>query len=178
LVVEKLHAKLPAARFQSAAELAETLGRYLAHVQQPSMPLPTAMIPPAAPHKSQSSKTAHAPRRDRRRWAVAAVAALVVLGVTLSLTDASGITQVAATVIRIFTPEGVLVVEVDDPAVKVTIEGDGGLVIPGAGAQEVRVRPGSYKIQASKDGQRVPVDQDVVTITRGGKQVVKVSRED
>src|SRR5262249_17760415 len=40
-VVEKLHAKGPAARFQSAAEVAELLGRHLAHVQHPSVvPLP------------------------------------------------------------------------------------------------------------------------------------------
>lgn len=35
-VVEKLHAKDPAARFQSAAEVAELLGRHLAQVQHPS----------------------------------------------------------------------------------------------------------------------------------------------
>ena len=44
-VIDKLHAKLPGERFQSAAELAEVLGRYLAHVQQPSLPLPSAIVP-------------------------------------------------------------------------------------------------------------------------------------
>ena len=40
-VIDKLHAKDPAERFQSAAEVAELLGRHLAHVQQPSVvPLP------------------------------------------------------------------------------------------------------------------------------------------
>jgi serine/threonine protein kinase len=177
-IVERLHAKLPAERFQSAAELAEALGRYLAHVQQPSLPLPTGIVPAAALQLPHAPNTAHGSRRAGRLWAIAAAAALVVLGATLSLTDASGITHVAATVIRIFTPEGTLVVEVDDPGVKVTIEGDGGLVITGAGAQEVRVKPGSYKVQATKDGQPVPVDQELVTITTGGKQVVKVRREE
>ena len=52
----------------------------------------------------------------------------------LSLTEATGVTNLRATVIRIFTPDGTLTVEVDDPAVKVTIEGDGGIVIIGADA--------------------------------------------
>ena len=68
-------------------------------------------------------------------------------------TEATGVTNLRATVIRIFTPEGTLVVEVDDPAVKVTIEGDGGLVITGAGLQEVRLQPGSYKVQGDQGRQ-------------------------
>src|SRR4029079_3661836 len=37
VVVEKLHAKDPAARYQSAEEVAELLGQHLAHVQHPSV---------------------------------------------------------------------------------------------------------------------------------------------
>jgi serine/threonine protein kinase len=36
-IVEKLHAKEPVGRFQSAAEVAELLGQHLAHLQQPSI---------------------------------------------------------------------------------------------------------------------------------------------
>jgi WD40 repeat protein len=82
---------------------------------------------------------------------------------------------VAATVVRILTPDGTLLVEVDDPKVKVTIEGDGGVVIADAGPLEVRLRPGSYRLQASKDGR--PVENREVIITRGGKRVVKVRLE-
>src|SRR5262249_16255440 len=60
--------------------------------------------------------------------------------------------------------------------VKVTVEGDGGLVIAGAGPQEVRLRPGSYKVRATKDGKPVR-EEELVTITRGDKRVVKVSLE-
>src|SRR5262249_10078758 len=35
-IIEKLHAKDPAGRFQSAAEVAELLGQHLAHLQQPA----------------------------------------------------------------------------------------------------------------------------------------------
>jgi serine/threonine-protein kinase len=36
-VIEKLHAKLPGDRFESAAEVAELLGQCLAHLQQPEV---------------------------------------------------------------------------------------------------------------------------------------------
>src|SRR5262249_37031437 len=43
-LIGKLHAKEPADRFQSAAEVADVLGRHLAHVQHPSVaPLPAAL---------------------------------------------------------------------------------------------------------------------------------------
>ncbi len=95
----------------------------------------------------------------------------------LGVTEATGVTHLVATVLRISTPDGTLVVEVDDPSVNVTIEGDGGLVINGAGAQEVRLRPGSYRIQADKQGQPVPLEKELVTIARGDKQIVRVRLE-
>jgi hypothetical protein len=107
---------------------------------------------------------------------VAAVV-LALLTAGLGLTEAAGVTKIRATVVRIFTPDGTLVVEADDPDVKITIEGDGGLVITGAGAQEVRVRPGSYKVQAVKDGKPAALDRDVVTISKGDKQIVRVRVE-
>src|SRR5262249_42172558 len=99
---------------------------------------------------------------------------VLVLG-GLGITEATGVTNFRATVIRILTRDGMLIVETDDDAVKVTIEGDGGIVITGAGPQEVRLRPGSYRFLATKDGK--PVRDELVTITRGDKQVVKVSLE-
>lgn len=166
-VVAKLHAKNPADRYSSAAEVAEVLGRHLAHLQHPSQ-----VAEPAAP----GPRSAPLSRPRKHRWAVAgAVLALLTAG--LGLTEAAGATKVRATVVRIFTPDGTLVVEVDDPGVKVTIEGDGGLVITGAGLQEVRLKPGSYKVQAAKDGKPVRLDQELITITRGDKQVVRVRME-
>jgi WD40 repeat protein len=167
-LIARLHAKVPAERVQSAAEVAAVLSQHLAQAQQPAlMPLPQQTAEVSRP----SPRPWHA---GRGRWAVAAAVLLLVLG-GLGLTEATGVTRFAGTVIRVLTPDGTLVVEVDDPSVNVTIEGDGGLVITGAGPQEVRLRPGSYRLQATKDGK--PVKQEVVTITRGGKQVVRVSLE-
>jgi WD40 repeat protein len=166
-IIEKLHAKDPAGRYQSAAQVAELLGQHLAHVQHPS-------VVPAPPALQRRPCRSRPPFHQHRRWWLAAVAVLLALG-GFGLTEATGVTSLAATVIRVFTPEGTLVVEVDDPQVKVTIEGDGGMVITGAGPQEVRLKSGSYRVLAAKDGKAVKEER--VSISRGGKQVVKVSVE-
>ena len=69
------------------------------------------------------------PARPTRRAAWPSPRAACCLLVGSGLTEATGVTNVRATVIRILTPDGTLVVETDDPGVKVTVEGDGGLVI-------------------------------------------------
>jgi WD40 repeat protein/tRNA A-37 threonylcarbamoyl transferase component Bud32 len=168
-IIEKLHRRDPAERFQSAAEVAELLGRHLAHLQQPgAVPAPGTLRLPAVR------------RAGLRRWAVAA-AALLLACAGLGLSDATGVTRVGeyvATVLRIHTPEGTLVVELNDPNVQVTIAGGGDeLVITGSGPQELRLRPGRYQLHASKDGVPLRLDQELVTITRGGKQIVRVSHE-
>src|SRR5262249_9644472 len=71
------------------------------------------LLPPARPPP---------PRATRRRWLWAA-AALVLLLAGLGLTEATGATDVRGTVIRLFSPDGTLVVEVDDPGVSVTVDG-------------------------------------------------------
>ena len=165
-IIEKLHAKDPAARYQSAAEVAETLGRHLAQLQHPTVVLP---LPAEKPVSSP-------PVQRQRRWAlVAAVLICTVAG--FGFCEATGVTSVGATVIRILTPDGTLVIEANDPSVIVTIAGDRGVVITGAGAQAVRLRPGSYQVHATKDGRVVPLDRDLVTITRSDRQIVKVRLE-
>src|SRR5581483_6766065 len=46
-IVRKLLAKDPADRFQTAAEVADLLGRHLSHLQQPdAVPMPAPVLPP------------------------------------------------------------------------------------------------------------------------------------
>ncbi len=173
-IIARLQAKEAARRFQTAKEVADLLGRCLTELKQQGQVISVgqaAGVPEARP----PAPSGRLPR-GKRRWALAAVGVLLLLG-GLSFTEATGVTKIRATVIRIFTGDGTLIVEVNDPGVKVTIEGDGGLVITGAGPHEVRLRPGSYKLQAAKDGKPVPLDQELVTITRGDKQVVRVAVE-
>ncbi len=162
-VIARLQAKDPARRFQSAAEVADLLSRYLAHLQHPAgVTLPTC---PAPAGRGRA--------RGRRRLLAASILLCAAAG--LGFTEVTGGTRLTATVIRILTPHGILVVETDDPAVKVTLEGDGDLVITGAGPGEFRLRPGNYRLQATKDGETIK--NEIVTITRGDKQVVKVGLE-
>ena len=126
--IDRLLAKEPADRFQSAAEVADLLERGLAHLQQPTI------VPPPRGLRRRST----AARRLRFRfdpatkplpvagggWPLAA--GLLVLSVAgLGASEAAGLTQVSdfvATILRIKTPEGTLVVKVDDPGVKVQVD--------------------------------------------------------
>ena len=49
------------------------------------------------------------------------------------------------------------------------------IVITGAGAREIRLQPGRYTVEASKNGKLVR--QELVNVTKNGRQVVRVSRE-
>jgi WD40 repeat protein len=165
-IVEKLHGKDRALRFQSAAEVAELLGRHLAHLHRPdAVSLPALLA---------TSRRAPVGRRQGRRWAAAAVVLLAMCG--LGLTERAGLTKLVPTVIRILTPSGALVVEVDDPHVKVAVEADGKeIAITGVGVHELRLRLGTYKWQAIRDGD--VVEEDWVTVTRNGKPLVHVRPE-
>ncbi|MFO0797561.1 MAG: SUMF1/EgtB/PvdO family nonheme iron enzyme [Gemmataceae bacterium] len=72
-VVAKLHAKAPADRFQTAAEVADLLSGYLAELQQQGTVV-SRVAPPPKP-----------PRRKSRRWAWAAVGCLLLVGVPAGL---------------------------------------------------------------------------------------------
>jgi hypothetical protein len=74
-IIEKLHEKKPADRFQTAAEVAERFERHLAHLEQPTV------VPQPARLKPRS--VAAVPVRPRRRRLIVAAAgvALVLLAV-------------------------------------------------------------------------------------------------
>ncbi|MCI4370418.1 MAG: serine/threonine-protein kinase, partial [Thermoplasmata archaeon] len=143
-IILKLLAKRPDRRFQTAEEVSSVLGRWLAHVQDP------ARIPAPEPVGS-----------GRRR-----ATAILVLGLAGSI--ALGV------VFKLVSPEGTLVIEVEDPSVEITIDGRD-LKVRGLGIQETRLRLGEHRVVATKDGK--PVVDELVSITRDGKPVVKVRRE-
>jgi eukaryotic-like serine/threonine-protein kinase len=161
-LIGRLHAKNPADRPASAAEVADLMARMLADLQGQGQAMTAAEPAPRHPARVGSS----------RRWAWAA-AAVLLLCAGLGLGEASGVTDVGAAVVRLFTPDGTLVVEVDDPTVSVTVDG-GDVVITGAGAKEIRLKPGQYRVEASRDGK--VVRQELVAVERNGRRVVRVSK--
>jgi serine/threonine-protein kinase len=74
-IVRRLHAKDPAKRFQSAAEVAELLERCLAHVQQPQHNL----LPHLAADLGRQVAHSRGPRLRRRAWLVAGATAAAIL---------------------------------------------------------------------------------------------------
>jgi hypothetical protein len=164
-LIGRLHAKKPADRPASAAEVADLLAGLLADLNAGRFPASDATDPGPAPARRAAP--------TRRKWLrVAAVLTLLLAG--LGVAEATGVTGVRGTVIRLFSPEGTLVVEVDDPGVSVTVDG-GVVVVTGAGAKEIRLKPGQYRVEASKDGK--VVRQELVTVERNGRQVVRISAE-
>jgi eukaryotic-like serine/threonine-protein kinase len=159
-LIERLQAKKPADRPASAREVADLLSDMLA--QGAAAPSPGA-APTALPR----------PKAMTHPWLWAA-AALVMLFTGLGLSEASGVTDVRATVIRLLVAEGTLVVEVDDPAVSVAIDGTE-VVITGAGVREVRLKPGAYNVRASKQGQLVR--SELISISRNGREIVTIRQE-
>ncbi len=178
-VIDRLLAKDPADRFQTASEVADLLERGLAHLQQPAT-VPPPVVPVVNPQSMQlveidPAATNSMPRSHRRFALVSAL--LLLIGAGLGASEAAGLTQVSefvATILRIKTPEGTLVIKCDDPSVIVRLDGKD-LVIASSGLQELRLRTGQHRLAVIKDGR--PVRDELVSVARGGKEIVNVSLE-
>lgn len=166
-LISGLHAKDPARRISSAQDVADLLARRLAELQQEGSS--KERVSAGLPGEKQAPPP---PRRPRRRWMVAA-ALVPWLLIGMGLGEATGITNVRGIVIRLFSPEGTLVVEVNDPGVSVKIDGPE-IVIKGAGVKELRLKPGRYTVKTSKDGQILR--QDLVDIIKDDRRIVHQPR--
>lgn len=186
-IVEKLHGKNREDRFQSATEVAARLSLRDRVPHLPAPPgagAPLGGLAPGATSPSKSDATtvflagSHTVTRRlsetvRRPWALAALALLaVILG--FGMTEAAGVTAVTKTVIRLFTPTGTLVVEVDDPNISLRIDGQE-IVVTGAGVKELRLQPGQYEVEA-KEGDALILKQ-LVNISSHGREILKISQE-
>lgn len=190
-IIERLHAKRPDDRIANAKELAELLERGLIESRNPGTapwrPFAQGTAEtdsregPASGDRELTADPVPAPDRPvagarrlagNRRWAAAAAVLIAVAG--LGFTEANGLTDFRGTVVRLLSPAGTLVVEVDDPDVSVKIDG-AELVITGAGLKEIRVQPGSYTVEASRQGKVLL--RELVNVEKNGRQVVRVSQE-
>ena len=69
------------------------------------------------------------------------------------------------------TPEGTLVIEIEDPDVEVSVDGSE-VVLNGITKHELRLKPGNYQYRATRNGE--PAESDWVTIERDGRTVVRI----
>ena len=90
----------------------------------------------------------------------------------LSLTEASGVTNLRATVIRVLTPDGTLVVEVDDPElIRRSICGDApyGARVGDERSRRTAPRPPKEKWQSTRSGSHlVPIREGCKNLAHQG----------
>ncbi len=164
-IIAGLLAKDPADRIPSAVVVAGLLDCRVG-------PSVSSEVTESRPHSSKPARPRGGLRRPRRPKIAAAV---LLAAAGLGLSESSGVTHLGATVIRVITPDGVLSIAVEDPEVKVSIEGEGGIAINAPDQGEIRLRPGSYRLSATRDG--TVIRDELVAIARGGKQIVTIHRE-
>jgi serine/threonine protein kinase len=162
-IIDKLHAKDPEDRFQSANEVAELLEQHLAHLQQPSQaPMPAPVVLPAADNGT--------PRRRLPRWLLPVAGLLLVLPLLPYFYGES--------VVHFVTNKGELILETEDPALEVTVLQNGSIIrdrstqrrfVLDAGENaEIRVAvPETDRLLFRKD----------FAIRRGGKTRISIDRE-
>ena len=148
-LVMHLLAKKPEDRPQSAQEVAAELAA-LSEANTATVPQPRKSKWPAAeqPNCGASDKRRlPAPRSSpRNKWLlVASVGVLLLAGV---------VGMWAGGVFRVKTPEGILVVNVNEPNPDVYLDGDKMTVAWGKDGKhaEIRVKPGTRKVEVKKDG--------------------------
>jgi serine/threonine protein kinase len=78
----------------------------------------------------------------------------------------------AGVFVKVQTKDGTIVVEVNEPNADVFVDGAKMTVVWGDGGKkaEVRVKPGTHKVQVTKDG--FTADGEKVTLTEGGRQIL------
>jgi len=175
-ITDRLLEKNPDDRFQSAEEVCHLLGECLAHVRDPAVnPLPVSLAARgAAKRKMSSAKPATS--APHRRWAVAAALLIGILALA-TLSETTGVTNLAATVIRIAMNRGQLVIESSDPNIEIEVRQGGELVrIVGPGIGEpIELTAGKYQLQLAGTADGWSLSTDRFTLTRGGKEIVTAS---
>lgn len=158
--IEKLMAKSPYDRFQSAGEVAELLDRHLHDVPTSSSKVVAKMMANAEPAPTPIA----APRLLRQRqFAVALCALLMIAPIGLFI---------AQVVFRVETPQGMLIVKTDDPDVQISVKSGGtevALFFPGQ-QKEIPLKIGEYTIELVKGRNGLKLSTNKFEIQSGQDQ--------
>jgi WD40 repeat protein len=176
-IIEKLMAKDPSERFQSARDVADLLRQHLDHLETPDkVPMPRPVIRPISPRHLNGDNpiagTSVFPRVRVEQVVIAAAILFIGLIFTFAVTEATGITRIVATLIRVETPNGTIVIDVADPNIDVALDGET-VNISGPGIHSLRVKPGTHRVWAAQYGR--PLLDQQITVERGGQQVVRIT---
>jgi serine/threonine protein kinase/WD40 repeat protein len=168
-IIERLMAKRPGDRFESAGEVAELLEGCLAHVQQPTAaPLPWH---PAFDDRARGSAARRTEAGIRRRWPIK-----LLVGAAFAFAAIF-----AGILITLELNKGTLTIETDADDVAVRVRrGDAvveKLTVTRAGRQ-LRVAAGTYVVEIEGDADALSVENGRVTLKRGGTEIVRIVRRE
>jgi formylglycine-generating enzyme required for sulfatase activity/predicted Ser/Thr protein kinase len=167
-ICRKALAKKPASRFPSMAEFAAALEQYLTASSDRSSPGP---VVERSPFQDIAEPTAIPRASKKRRAKPKAAARRPYLAVAVGLVALALAGLLAVVFIKVKTPEGVLIVQVNEPGAEIYVDGTRVNVAWDSSGKkaEVRVKPGTRKVEVKKDG--VTVRGEEVTVEEGGRQV-------
>ncbi|MHB8952887.1 MAG: protein kinase domain-containing protein [Pirellulaceae bacterium] len=183
--IDRLMAKDPAARWQSADELARFLNTQLALLQQSTLtPEPARRVPPkptvVTSHVAGKPPRVQGATSGPARWLIAGTVLLLgtialASGAFLALkfwhhTIARFVPEVPAQLVP-EGPEGYLFIDVKDPEVVVVVTGENETHFDVAG-QELVLRPGRYNIVAAKKNVAGGVRHDEYVEVKSGERHV------
>lgn len=171
-IIEKLHAKEPSKRFQSAEEVAELLEDCLAHVQQPTTtPLPVGVQTLATRTQSPSTSTLATRIRAllQRKPPISKLIAAAAFAFSLIF---SGVLVV------IEMNKGTLTIESKVGDVPIRIMQDGETVermTVTKSPRSIRIAAGDYRVEIDGAMQGITVKNGRVSLQRQGTEVVQVT---
>jgi serine/threonine protein kinase/WD40 repeat protein len=159
----RLIAKEPKDRPQSAAGVAESL----AEIGRSHLPDGTHPV-----HREGPARQARPTWTSGRAIVVAAALLLLIAGPLAA--------WYGPAVYRFATDQGLLVIETDDPDVEVTVKQNGReiKIVDTKTGKDVTLKAGVYQLELSGDRkQGLTLETDQFTLTRGGKEIARVGRE-
>lgn len=175
-VYQRMLAKDPNRRFQSAAELVAALEALPAATTAPLPSDATTANNPAAlrPIRDVGSK----PQKEVLEQPTNIPARLITILLSITVLFAIG----AAAIFRVATDNGELIINAVDPGVEVAVKRDEQILrdlTVEQGEAKTTVRSGRYVIELKGiNADRFVLDHEVVTISRGERVVVTVTRRD